>query len=113
MTHSQELSNFEHGLQARFNELNSLKSKCDLVEQDILHYIEFEKYDAPTGARLLKRLKEARIERRVIKNEYEELQSILKRFQTSGLHKFKRPEKHYTYRTVTLESILSETAIKE
>lgn len=108
MTYSEKLNDFELDLRIRYNELDRLKSECDLAEQDILHYIEFEKYDAATGAKLLKRLKEVRRERRSIKNEYEELQSILRRMKNAGLHCFKRPNKTYTYRTITLESILNE-----
>lgn len=113
MTHVEELKNFESTLRKRFTELNELKSKYDLSEQDILHYIEFEKYDAVSGSKLLKKLKEVRRERRAIKNEYEELQSILKRFETSGLHKFRRTNKNYTYRVVSLESLLSDDTLIE
>ena len=113
MTHIEELKEFENNLESRFNQLNQKKSEFDLAEQDILHYIEFERYDAVTGAKLLKKLKEVRIGRREIKNEFEELQSILTRFKTSGLHKLKRPEKSYTYRTITLQSVLGISETEE
>lgn len=101
-----ELNSFERKIEQRYNELHKKKSKYDLEEQDILHFIEFEKYDAVVGSKLLKKLKETRKYRREIKDEYESLQSILKRLNNAGLCDYKRPKKSYTYRTVTLESIL-------
>lgn len=92
----------------RFSELDTMKGEYDMQEQDILHYIEFEKYDAATGSKLLKRLKEIRIGRREIKNEYEDLQSILRRLNNAGLKNYKRKQKKYTYRTVTISSIPEE-----
>lgn len=106
MCHATKLNEYVSNLRKRFKELDKFKSDYDLAEQDILHYIEFEKYDAATGSRLLKKLKEVRISRREIKDEYEELQSILHKINNAGLSNYKRPNKTYTYRTVTLESVL-------
>lgn len=88
--------------------MDAIKGEYDMQEQDILHYIEFEKYDAATGSRLLKKLKEIRIGRRDIKNEYEDLQSILRRLDNAGLKGYHRKQKRYEYRTVTVSSILGE-----
>lgn len=103
-----QINDLSSQLQSRYDQLNKLKSDYDLIEQDILHYIEFEKYDAIAGAKLLKKLKEIRIERRKIKTEYEDTQSILGRLKNAGLHNYSRPEKHYTYRTVSIERILGD-----
>jgi len=107
MTHADDWNNYINDLRKRYNELDGFKSKYDLAEQDILHYIEFERYDAVTGSKLLKKLKEIRIQRREIKTEYEELQSILGKVRNAGLNNYKRPQKTYTYRTVTLEIVLN------
>lgn len=107
LTHADKLNSFTSKLRQRYNELNNIRSEYDMIEQDILHFIEFEKYDAVAGAKLLKKLKETRISRRETKNEYEELQSILRRMKNAGLNNYKRPKKKYTYRTVTLERILN------
>lgn len=106
MSHSAELNEYVSSLRKRYNEIIGTQSKYDLAEQDILHFIEFEKCDAVTGSKLLKKLKEVRILRREIKNECEELQSILDKIDKSGLKNYTRPHKTYTYRTVTLESVL-------
>lgn len=106
MYHADRFNEYISGLRKRYNELKGKTRNYDLAEQDILHYIEFEKYDAPTGSRLLKKLKEIRIARREIKDEFEELQSILHKIRNAGLNNYKRPIKTYTYRTITLESIL-------
>jgi hypothetical protein len=102
------INELQQGLTNRFEELHQLKSNYDLKEQDILHYIEFEKYDAVTGSKLLKSLKKVRIDRRNIKDEYEELQSILMRLKNAGLKNYKRPQKTYTYRIISLDQVLSE-----
>ena len=102
------INNVYAELKKRFNELDAIKGQYDMQEQDILHYIEFEKYDAVTGSKLLKKLKEIRIGRRNIKNEYEDLQSILCRLDNAGLKGYKRKQKDYEYRTVTINSILGE-----
>lgn len=107
MCHADNFNAYVLQMRRRYNDLKGKTSNYDLAEQDILHYIEFEKYDAPTGSKLLKKLKEVRIARREIKDEYEELQSILHRIRNAGLNNYKRPNKNYTYRTVTLENILN------
>jgi hypothetical protein len=107
MSHASSFNDYINGLRKQYNDLNNKKSNYDLAEQDILHYIEFEKYDAPTGSKLLKKLKEIRLARREIKDEYEELQSILHKIKNAGLNNYKRPQKNYTYRTITIESILN------
>jgi len=108
MTPTESVKNLQETLTKRFAELHRLKSNYDLKEQDILHYIEFEKYDAVAGSKLLKSLKKVRIERRSIKDEYEELQAILARLRNAGLQNFSRPQKEYAYRVISLEQILSE-----
>lgn len=106
MNHAKELNDLEKAFRTRFNQLHKLKQEYDLQQQDILHFIEFEKYDAPTGSKILKKLKEIRQRRREIKDEYEELQSILRKMKNAGLHNYIRPNKSYVYRTTTLEDIL-------
>ena len=44
-------------------------SDLDLEEQDLLHYIETEKFNAVEGYKLSKKIKEIRLERRKVKNE--------------------------------------------
>ena len=107
----QEINDFTAKIRNRYSELHKKNSEYDLSEQDILHYIEFEKYDAVAGSRILKKLKEIRIERRKIKDEFESLQSVMSKLTNSGLLKHKRPNKKYTYRTVTLESLFGGESI--
>jgi hypothetical protein len=61
-----------------FNELCATKkrlskelSDIDLQQQDILHFLEFEKCDAVTMVKATKKLKEVRKKRREIKNKYQ------------------------------------------
>lgn len=61
-----------------FNELCETKkrlsnelSEVDLQQQDILHFLEFEKCDAVTMVKATKKLKLVRQKRREIKNKYQ------------------------------------------
>ena len=65
----------------KLNELEKYKEELpqklsiqDSKEQDILHYIEDDKFGAFESYRILKELKKVRTERRIIKNDYELLQ---------------------------------------
>ena len=51
--------------------------KYDLIQEDILHLIEFNKFNEREGYLLSKRLKELRVLRRKAKNEGQALQSLI------------------------------------
>ena len=55
--------------------------KYDLMQEDILHLIEFNKFNACEGYMLSKRLKELRILRRNAKNERQALQSLITKIE--------------------------------
>ena len=55
--------------------------KYDLMQEDILHLIEFNKFNACEGYMLSKRLKELRILRRNAKNERQALQSLISKIE--------------------------------
>jgi hypothetical protein len=54
------------------SEINEELKKVDLMEQDVLHMIEFHVFNASEGYNLAKMLQEIRQERRSIKNRFEE-----------------------------------------
>jgi hypothetical protein len=56
-----------------YNKVNEL----DYATQDVLHTIENSKFDASTGYRLARKIKDIRNERRVLKNEIETLDIII------------------------------------
>lgn len=60
-----------------FLDLSSKLRTMDEATQDILHMIEFENLDPIIELAAIKKLKELRKERRLIKNEIEQLQSLL------------------------------------
>ena len=62
-------------------ELATSVSKLDLQEQDILHFLETEKYDAVKMVKATKKLKLIRQERRVIKQELSIVQTIYDRMK--------------------------------
>ena len=61
-------------------ELTKELSNCDLREQDILHYIESEKFNSVDGYKLAKKIKEIRQERRKVKNQL----NLIKVFQDNS-----------------------------
>lgn len=55
------------------HEINQLENEI----QDLLHVIEFTKFNAHEGWKLSKQLKEARAKRRTLKNENERIEPLL------------------------------------
>jgi hypothetical protein len=92
-----EYNEYRERLWARKKELEAQLSDVDLKQQDILHFLENEKCDAVTMVRLAKRLKTLRTERRLIKNEYVELEPVCNRL-TNAI-KAKEKKDTYTYKT--------------
>lgn len=71
-----EYNEFLKKVKERKKELEPQISNYDLQEQDILHYIEIKKCDAIISSKLMKKLKEIRQKRRIVKEEYNALKSI-------------------------------------
>lgn len=90
-------------LNIRHNELAKELSEADLEQQDILHFLEFDTYDAVTMVKVTKRLKEVRVKRRAIKDELLVIQSVLGRIGKAPLSHV-APNK-YTYKTAVLLDI--------
>ena len=51
--------------------LSTIRAKLDNLIQDLLHYVEFSELDVVRAHSVYKKLKDARIERRLVKEEYE------------------------------------------
>lgn len=98
---------FLQDLTKRRKELNVLLSKYDNEEQDLLHFVENEKYDAITMVKVAKELKEVRLARRVIKIELEQVQSMRDQLSQKNHEKF--AEKSYVYKTDVLSDIAHRT----
>lgn len=69
-------------------------SQHDLYEQDLLHYIEFEKYDAVIGSKILKKLKENRRGRRLVKDELNKIDCAISALK-AYFEKPKRGKKYH------------------
>jgi hypothetical protein len=93
---------------SRLNVLAAKQKEIDIKEQEILHYIEFKKYDAVAGSKLIKLLRTTRQERRVIKDEMEELGSIKKRMENARLNNYKSPSHKYTYNSTVIDKLLNK-----
>lgn len=109
MNYVGDFNKYCSSLNKRHNELVKALSEVDLEQQDILHFLEFDTYDAVTMMKVTKRLKEVRVKRREIKDELDVIQSILCRIGKAPLaHK---PKTMYTYKTAVLSDISSKTHI--
>lgn len=100
--------------------VNSL-SELDLEQQDLLHYIENEKFNAVDGYKLSKKIKEIRTERRKVKNElamisiFEANSNKLinldnRRFLIATLGKENKriTSSKYTYKKISKEEIIGD-----
>ena len=63
-----------------FNRVEKELSKMDLAEQDILHFIENENFNASQGFMYAKKLQEIRRDRRLVKKESATLKNLKDNF---------------------------------
>lgn len=96
-----EFNDLQKRATKRKEELNKELSKKDGEQEDILHYLEFKKCNAIITSKLVKKLKEVRKERRLIKEELEAIQRI-----TQGINERKEKSKDYKFRTNVVMEIL-------
>lgn len=96
-----EFNDLQKRAAKRKEELCKELSKKDGEQEDILHYLEFKKCDAVITSKLVKKLKEIRKERRLIKEELEAVQRI-----TQGINERKEKSKDYKFRTNVVMEIL-------
>lgn len=88
---------------ARSNELNAELSHYDSQLQDALHFLENENYDAVAMVKTAKLIKQIRQDRRKVKVEKDQINSLLSVMCKKDLDKFER--KTYTYRTDVMKII--------
>ena len=95
---------FNLNVQERYGELNALLSQYDQEEQDLLHYLELGKCNAATMAKIAKELKNLRIKRRGVKEEFVQIQS-LKDSMKSRAHIASVGHSTYVCKTNVLQNI--------
>ena len=109
MDWNEDLKSLILKLRQRKNQLNKEYQVLNDKQQDLLHAIEFERYNAAQGAKILKRLKALRAERRIVSNELEEIKSILERFDENKINDvLLKSSKKYTYRTNIISDIFGK-----
>lgn len=72
----------------RLKGLREEQSKWDIIQDEILHYIENHNLDAIKCCKLFKVLKSVRTERRIVKNEIDIVQSLKATFIDKYKNKF-------------------------
>ena len=73
----EQLSDISNDMIVYQNNLFKQLSQFDLMEQDVLHKIERDTFNAAQGYKLAKTLKDIRNKRRVVKNEIETFKYIV------------------------------------
>ncbi len=108
--------NYVEQVNADGEALSKRLSELDLMQEDLLHFIEFEKCDACTGYKVFAMLKEVRAQRREVKDELDAVNAIRQRLGCAGLlkegawaelNRFFVRDKHYRYRVLSKEKIVS------
>ena len=105
-----DYNKFKQKLGTRKTELNNKLSNLSLQEQDVLHFLELETYNAITMVKVTKKLKLIRIERREVKNELDEVSRVLDKFAKKGFKT--KDDKVYQYRTKVMEEFTDKKTIK-
>lgn len=75
--YNKELFNYANKLNKEYKQLSTKESQVDCAISDILHYIEFNNFNACQGYKLANMLKQYRIERREIKCEKQQIDILL------------------------------------
>lgn len=92
---------------ARRKELNAELSRYDNALQDALHFLENEKYDAVVMVKTAKIIKQIRQDRRKVKVEQDQINSLLSTICKKDITKFEH--KTYTYRTEVINNLIGKT----
>lgn len=77
-----EFNDFLEEMNKHRKEISALYSKLDLQRQDLLHFLELEKYDAVTMMRISKKIVEISKKRREAKYKLSELDAIISRMKS-------------------------------
>ena len=109
MDYIQDFNKYVEHINKRFAELSKELSSVDQEQDDILHFLEFETYNAVTMMKVTKRLKEVRAKRREIKHEFNMVCAVHSRLGKSTLTG--TTQKRYTYKTEVLRDISSKKKI--
>ena len=78
--YTEQLINIYDNINKDIEHCNAEISRLSLLEQDLLHIIENSNFNVAQGYKLAKRIKDAREERRIIKNEFYTLDNLKRSF---------------------------------
>ena len=106
MTSVKEVKELYQRLLRDREEMREKESQIDILQQNILHYIELENYSASEGSQLVKKLKEVRKARRKIKHEASELDCLYDRLKSAGIQDI--AVTHNTGYALSLKEILEK-----
>lgn len=109
MNYVEEFNKYVQFISDKYTELSKQLSKVDSEQDDILHFLELETYDAITMMKITKKLREVRERRREIKNELSIIQTIHCRIGKSNVSG-KTPSV-YTFKTDVLYNISNKKKI--
>lgn len=93
-------------IKTELRRLNGALSAVDSERSDILHFYEFETYDAITMVKLAKKLKLVQQKRREIKHELAAVQATYDRLKKGSAIAIKPIVKNVTYKTDVIKEFL-------
>ncbi len=109
-----ELRDCIEAVNTEYEALSKAQSRIDLIQQDLLHFLENEIFDAYTGYKVAMKLKKTRIQRREIKDRIEMIEGVRQRLGCGGflkdsvwgdLEKYQNDTRQYRYRVISKEKI--------
>jgi hypothetical protein len=106
------VQNVYQNLNENLEKLSAKHREYSAKEQDLLHYIEFQKYDAIAASKLVKTLRQVRQEMRVVKDEYDSLYSFKTKMDNTGYPNAVKPKKIYSYRSTIIQDVLGDKSLK-
>lgn len=106
MVHIKDVTDLYNQLLSDYNTEQQKNSEINRLEQEILHYVEMESFNAAQGSQLMKKLKEVRRARRENKYKLQELKCLVDRLEKAKLNEInlKAPDIY----SVKLDTILNK-----
>lgn len=101
-----EFNDFLEEMNKHRKEISALYSKLDLQRQDLLHFLELEKYDAVTIMRISKKIVEISKKRREAKYKLSELDAIISRMKSPLKDREKIVKDKSKYKTNILKEFI-------
>lgn len=110
--YTEQLLEIYNNIESDLNKYNKRRNELEGLELDILHIIENENFNAAEGYKLAKMIKDARNERRDVKNEIEPLVTLKKNFVEKNIKELKNTKANIINRDKQLTELKENKVYK-